>query len=208
MSGLQITVPEQTSLDAILSYFNSMATMPAWILILLAMGTIAGERERGTLVFLLTKPVTRTGVILTKFLTYFGVTAVATIIAAAAVGYYTVILFDANYQVGPYILLNLEMLSFLALMLAVIIFFSSLFKSGIAAGGMSLLASIILTMVVLLIPGYDDYLPQGAFDATFGRMVMTGKEPLSSLVVPTIMGFVIAGVVLAVSCLIAERREM
>jgi ABC-2 type transport system permease protein len=208
MKGMQIIIPKQTSLDAILSFFNSMATMPALIMILLAMGSIAGERERGTLVFMLTKPVSRTSVILTKYFTYLAVVVGATLLSALVSGYYTILLFDSNFEFGNYFLLNLTMIVFEAFLLAIIILASSLFKSGIAAGGISLLAVLVFTTVIQFLPDYQKYSPQAVFSPTFGRELMTGIAPLSDLLLPNLVGIALSALVLAVACFASERREI
>src|SRR5258708_5815138 len=66
LSGMQIIIPQQKATDALVTYFSQMSFMPILVLILLGMGTLAAERERGTQIFVLTKPVTRTQFILAK----------------------------------------------------------------------------------------------------------------------------------------------
>ncbi len=208
IKGMQITVPEQTAQDALVSYFNSMATMPALVLILVAMGAVAGERERGTLGLVLTKPVTRTAFILWKYFSFLGVVALAILVTGLASAYYTLLLFNNDFQFGAFLVLNLTMLSSMAFMLSLVMFASTLLKTALAAGGVSFLLVVLFSTVIRFLPGYTTYTPQVVFDVTAGRDYLSGKESLTGLILPTVIGFVASAVVLAVSCFMAEKREM
>jgi ABC-2 type transport system permease protein len=65
--NIYITVPESTWKDAIAQYTKNISQLGVLILILLNMGTVAKEKEIGTAVFLLVKPVSRNLFVLSKF---------------------------------------------------------------------------------------------------------------------------------------------
>ncbi len=208
LQGIQITVPEQTALDAILSYFSQMAAFPSLIVILVVMGTLAGERERGTQVFVLTKPVSRTQFILAKYFSYLGIVAGAIILTAAASAYYTLLLFSNSYEFGPFLALNLGVIAYSSYILALVVLCSSLFKTPVAAGGVSFVAFLVLDNVIKLIPGWAGIFPQVVFNPGNARRIMTGAASPGDLALPVIVGFVMAALLVGLACFNYEKREM
>lgn len=208
MQGVQITIPEQTALDAILSYISQMAAFPSLIVILVVMGTLAGERERGTQVFVLTKPVSRTQFILAKYFTYLGIVVVAIILTAAASAYYTLLLFSNSFDFGPFLALNLGVIAYSSYILALVVLCSSLFKTPVAAGGVSFVGFLVIDNVIKLIPGWTGIFPQVVFNALNSRKIMIGAASPGELTLPVIVGLVMATLLVGLACFIYEKREM
>jgi ABC-2 type transport system permease protein len=208
MRGIQITIPEQTALDAILSYISQMAAFPSLIVILVVMGTLAGERERGTQVFVLTKPVSRTQFILAKYFSYLGIVVAAIILTATASAYYTLLLFSNSFSIGPFLALNLGVIAYSSYILALVVLCSSLFKTPVAAGGVAFVGFLVIDNVVKLIPGWTGIFPQVVFNSLNARQFMTGETSLGNLALPIIIGFVMAAVLVGLACFSYEKREM
>jgi ABC-2 type transport system permease protein len=208
MQGIVITVPEQTALDAILSYVAQMAVFPSLILILVVMGTLAGERERGTQVFVLTKPVTRSQFILAKYLAFWGIVVGAIILTAAASAYYTLLLFSSSFNFGTFLVLNLGVISYSSYILALVVLCSSLFKTGVAAGGVSFVSFLAIDNLVKFIPGWTKIFPQAIFNTGTSRQVMTGATGPGELAIPVLVGLAMAALLLAIACITYEKREM
>ena len=57
--GITIVMPEMGPVDAMASFFGDLAQIGAFILIVIAMGAVANERERGISAWVLTRPVGR-----------------------------------------------------------------------------------------------------------------------------------------------------
>ena len=208
MQGIQITVPEQTALDAILSYISQMAAFPTLIVILVVMGTLAGERERGTQVFVLTKPVSRTQFILAKYFSYLGIVIAGIVLTAAASAYYTLLLFTNSFSFGPFLVLNLGVIAYSSYILALVVLCSSLLKTPVAAGGVAFAGFLVIDNVIKLIPGWNGIFPQAVFNSLDARRIMTGETSLSSLALPIVVGFVMAAVLIGLACFTYEKREM
>lgn len=208
LQGIQITIPEQTALDAILSYFSQMSAFPSLIVILVVMGTLAGERERGTQVFVLTKPVSRTQFILAKYFSYLGIVVGAIIVTAAASAYYTLLLFNNSFDLGPFLALNLGVIAYSSYILALVVLCSSLFKTPVAAGGVSFVGFLVIDNVIKLIPGWTGIFPQAVFNSVNSRNIMTGAAGVGDLTLPVIVGFAIAALLVGLACFSYEKREM
>src|ERR1700745_1888959 len=58
-SGITVTFPTPTVKDAITQFIKNVAGTGIFVAVLLPMGLVAREKERGTAAFVLTKPLTR-----------------------------------------------------------------------------------------------------------------------------------------------------
>lgn len=207
--GLQITLTRQMAVtDYLLNFFSQMTLLPVLVLILVAMGTVAGERERGTHVFVLTKPVSRSQFIVTKYLTYLIILAGAITLTAVGAVYYTILLAETGtVQVGPFIMTTLAMFSQMAFILAIVVLCSSLFKSAVAAGGASFVAFVIISSGSGFLPAQvSQYLPFNFLSQ--GREAFAGKISSSDMLIPVLSGLLLSALVIAAGCFVAEKREI
>lgn len=203
----QITI-SLTTADFAASFFSQMTQLPILILILLTMGAVAGEREHGTQVFVLTKPIRRTQYILTKFFAYLAVLTGVVMVAALGGAYYTLILSNTgNFSVSGYLMLSLTMWSDMVFLLALILLCSSLVKTSVAAGGLSFLLYIAIAIANGLTPSdVSKYLPQSF--AGQARDVMNNKIAAGDLIIAVLVGLVLAVIIVGLTCVITENREM
>src|SRR5258708_1648330 len=96
VAGDQIpfVLPPPTAADAVDQLAKNLGQFGGLIAVLLAMGAVAAEKERGTAALLLSKPVGR-GAFLVAKLVAIGLTlAAATAIAVAGAWFYTLVLFE------------------------------------------------------------------------------------------------------------------
>lgn len=208
-AGLQITfLNNLTATDYALSFFKQMLTLPVLILILLAMGTVAGERERGTNIFVLTKPVSRSQFIVIKYLSYLVVLAGVISFTALAAVYYTLLLSTSgSLALGPFGLVTLALFSYMALILAIVVLCSTLLRTSVAAGGAAFLIYLVVTIGGSLLPQEaGKYLPQNFMNQA--GPVLLEKIPGSELAAPTGAGLALSAAVIALACFCAEKREM
>ena len=63
-----IQFPEQTAVDAMLGYGGNVAQIGTLLVVLLAMGSVARERENGIASLILSKPVSESAYVLAKLL--------------------------------------------------------------------------------------------------------------------------------------------
>lgn len=130
--------------DAIDLVVRNMVQFGSIAAVLLAMGSVAGERERGTLTLTLSKPVSRTAFLLAKFVSIAMVLALATALGILAMYLYSTLLYGATdpvawCQVGLVLLLAV-------LVPASITFLGSVFAaSSLGAGALGVLSLVILS---------------------------------------------------------------
>ena len=166
-------IPDFTAADVVSEYFGSITQIGIVVVILVAMGVVARERERGTAAMTLSKPVGR-GTFITSKLAALGVTfGVGLVGGAVACGSYTAILFG-ELNVSSFIAANLLVGLFFLACLAVTLLCSTLFRSQLAAGGLALVA-ILGIWSLSFIPQLELYAPMGVI--SWGQRLAAGSGP-------------------------------
>ena len=154
-----IPIPTPTAADAVLQLQKNLAQFGALTAIVLAMGLVATEKDRGTAGFILTKPVSRAAFLVAK-LASLGLVLLLATCAAIAVGWlYTAILFEPQPVLGW---LALALLAWLGLMAWAAITFlaSTALPSAAAAAGVGV-GALLLISLVAAIPPVGRWLPSG-----------------------------------------------
>jgi ABC-2 type transport system permease protein len=199
---LMAMIPPPTLHDAIGQYTKNNLQFGALIVVLLGMGLVAQEKERGTAAMLLTKPVIRTHVILAKWLALMVGLTVSLALSAAAAAYYTMLLFEP-LPLWEFALLNVMMLVFFGLYFTAALFASTLARTQAqAAGGAFGLLAILLLAGSL--PRIGDFLP--------GKLIGWGESAVLGASEPAWMALwvslILMAVLLAAACWIFEKQEI
>jgi len=186
---------DPTTSDALFQYQKNLAMVPV-LVILLAMGSLSGERRRGTAQFVLTKPVSRTAYLLAKLLAPAALYGIGTSVAAAGCLLYTWILFGAVDLAG-FALLNALFLLAIWFYLALTLLASTLLESAVAAGGVGLAGFALCSLL-------------GSFDR-IGRYTPGGLQTaIADLIRGTATGApiapVLATLLLIALCLLFAQR--
>jgi ABC-2 type transport system permease protein len=156
---IPIELPPPTSADAIDQLAKNLTQLGAFVAILLAAGSVATEKERGTAALLLVRPVGRAGFLIGK-LVAIGVTlAVSVAVAVLAAWFYTFVLFEPLSLPGTIAAGVLDWLFLLAW--ATLTFLAStLTRSALAAAGIGVVA-LIGVSILGIVPAIADWLPLG-----------------------------------------------
>jgi ABC-2 type transport system permease protein len=196
-------LPTFTAVDVVGEYVEMLTVMGMVVVILIGMGAIAVERDRGTAAMVLCKPVGRGSFIVAKLVGLSLTTIVALALGGLACYGYTSFLFG-GVDASAFLALNLLLGLFFITCLSVILLCSSLFKSQLAAGGLAL-AFIIGQGIVSAIHRIGDYTPQRL--VSWGRgLVEVGNVPDAWSAVVASLGIII--VCLFLSWLILQRKEL
>ena len=128
-----------------------------FLVIIIAMGSLAGERASGTAAMTLSKPVTRSAFVAAKFvgvaLSIFGAVAIA-----GTVAYLLTLLLFANGGLGRFALGLMINATFLLYVGSIALFWSAMFSRPLLAGGITG-ALMIVQLNLLAIPHTDRYWP-------------------------------------------------
>lgn len=148
-SQFRIQVPTPTVADAVSQFLKNLGQTGILAAVLLAMGSVATEKERGTAALLLTKPASR-GAFLSAKLMAIAVTLAAGIVAAGIAGYaYTALLFTAPSVVGYAEMCGLLLLSVVGY--ASLTFLgSTLARSPLPAAAIGIGVMVVLAIVSAL----------------------------------------------------------
>jgi ABC-2 type transport system permease protein len=156
---IPIELPPPTAADAIDQLAKNLTQLGAFVAILLAAGSVATEKERGTAALLLVRPVGRGGYLLAK-LVAIGVTlGISVAVAVAAAWFYTAVLFEPLSVPGVVGAGILDWL-FLLAWAAVTFLASTLTRSALAAAGIGVVALIVVS-ILGIVPALGDWLPIG-----------------------------------------------
>lgn len=202
-------IPEPKAADAVAQYIENITQFGFILTLLLAMGLIAGEKERGTAAMALSKPLPRWAFVLSKFDALALVFLPAILLAALGAGTYTNLLFDPGLALGPFLLGNVLLWLWLLAMAAAVLLGSAVGRTTLIAAGLGLLFS-----VGLLIGGA---FPQAAGLLPGGLVAWAGQLglPATAEAIPMTGGWgALAGTLVVIAfCLVTavgvvERQEV
>jgi ABC-2 type transport system permease protein len=172
---LSALIPPPTVADAVGQYVKNMSQFGILLAVLLSMGAVAQEKERGTAAMMLARPVSRETFLLAKFAAL-GLTFAASL-ALAALGcwYYALLLFQA-LDALPFLALNGLMLVVFLDYVAITLLCSTLARTQAAAAGLAF-GGLVLLGGVGALPRIGDYLPGKLFSWGTALLIGSAAEP-------------------------------
>ncbi|HEX6540796.1 MAG TPA: ABC transporter permease subunit [Ktedonobacterales bacterium] len=202
-SGVKIIVPTPTVADAIAQYLKNVAGTGIFVAILLPMGMVAREKERGTAAFVLTKPLSRAAFLGAKVVTLLMLLGVGVLIAAIATYLYTAILFQP-IALGSFI--GCSLLVLLSLIVYGLLTFlgSTVARSQLLAVGIGLAAWVLLSLIGI-IPKAAQLTPAGLMEPA--SALAQGTSP-DHLLLSVLANLVLCAIVIAVAWLAFRRQEL
>ncbi len=150
-------VPTPTMADAVAQYIKNIGQFGILLALLLSMGAIANEKEKGTAALVLVKPLSRGSFILSKYLGLVIIFFISVLLAGLGGYYYTALIFSPP-DISAWITLNLLMWLVMLVYVAITLLFSTLVKSQAAAIGLSF-ATLLLLAAIGAVPSIASWLP-------------------------------------------------
>jgi ABC-2 type transport system permease protein len=200
--GLLGLMPTPTAGDAADQYVKNTIQFGVLLALLMAMGTVAQEKERGTAALMLVKPMPRWVFLLAKFAALAVTFTVSLTLAGLASYLYTVLLFGA-VSLPAWLAMNGLMLLCLLVYLALTLLCSTLTRSQIVAGGLAFGALIVLAIVSAL-PKVGDWAPTRL--SGWGASLVKGAGAAAWPALGVSVGLIAAALVAA--WLVLERQEL
>jgi ABC-2 type transport system permease protein len=195
-------IPQPTIIDAVDQYIKNHVQFGFILALLMTMGVVVQEKERGSAALVLAKPLPRLIFLLAKFaalgLNFF----IGTLIAGIAAYYYTLLLFETPSSSG-WFLMNVLLWVFLLVHVAITLFFSTLFRSLVAAGGLAFAVLILISLLGSL-PRVGEYFPSQV--ASWGRHAALGSTETAWPALWVSLGLIFVSLLAA--CLVFERQEI
>jgi len=199
---LLAVIPPATVVDAVAQYIKNMSQFGILLALLMAMGVVVQEKERGTAAFFLTRPVSRETFLLAKFTALTVMFLASQSLAAVGCWYYTQVLFEPLAW-GPFLALNGLMLVVFLVYLSLALLASTIARSNAAAAGLAFLALVLVGGVGSL-PRIGDYFPGKLFGWGAAQMFGSADPAWGALAVS--LGIVVAALLVAV--LVLRRQEV
>lgn len=202
--GAVIEIPAPKVGEIVVGIIGQLNQMGILLLVLVVMGAIAGERNSGVAATVLTKPVSRAAYILAKA-TAFSLLAALSLSAAMLLGaYYTQVLFE---PVDWAAVVSATLLYLPNLLLAVVLTLglSAFMPSPLSAGGLGLVALILLNTVPRYMGRFLAGSYPGALTESAARALLGVADPVAQ---PLAGVLVLIAACLAGGWLMLRRQEI
>ncbi len=99
-TGIAINFPTPTVYDSYIQYFGNLYEIYLYVIIFIAVGMFIGDKTKGLLPMILSKPINRTKYILSKYISISILIFISLIFGYIVFDYYTYFLFDEIYMIG------------------------------------------------------------------------------------------------------------
>ena len=160
--GVTIILPTPTVKDAIAQFIKNVAGTGIFVAVLLPMGLVAREKERGTAAFVLTKPLSRAAFLTAKLVSLGLILTAGVAVGALATYWYTAILFTP-IALGGFLAASLLVLLSLLVYASFTFLGSTLMNAQLPAAGIGL-AGWIVVSILGISPRIEQYTPAGLLD--------------------------------------------
>jgi ABC-2 type transport system permease protein len=200
MEGIIITIPEPTQKDAINQLVQNITQFGLLLAVLMSIGAIVGERERGQAALMFAHPLPREIFVVAKFAAQAIMFGAGLALGALGAYIYTVILFDAP-PAGRFVALIGLLYVWLLCLIALSLLASTLGRSMASAGGLA-----FALVVAVLLAGIFTNLAPGAL-LEWGRAIAIkagGPARWGALMVTVGVSALAVGA----SCAILRRQEI
>jgi len=207
-AGGQLTgvrVPTPVTADAVDQLWKNLAQFGAFAAIILSMGAVATERDRGTAAFILAKTVSRGAFLGAKVAAIGAVLAACTILAVTVGWIYTAILFEP-LPVGGWIALACLAWLGLAAWAALTFLGSTVTGSAAAAAGFGFGALLVLS-IASAIPNVGRFLPGGLAEPA---VALAAGVPVAAgdVAIPVVSTLIVIAAAVVVSAWAFRRQEL
>jgi len=199
---LLAVIPAPTVVDAVAQYVKNMSQFGILLALLMTMGVVAQEKERGTAAFFLTRPVSRETFLLAKFAALMVTFAASLTLAAIGCWYYTLVLFEPLAW-RPFLVLNGLMLVIFLVYMALALLASTIARTNGVAVGLAFVALILVGGIGSL-PSIGEYFPGRLF--SWGTTLMMGGSDTAWPAFGISLGII--AIALLVACIIFRRQEV
>jgi ABC-2 type transport system permease protein len=195
-------IPPPTVWDAVMQYLKNMTQFSVILAVLVTMGAVAQEKDKGTAAMMLVKPLSRGSFIGAKFLALAAIFAISIIIAGIGCYYYTMLLFE-TLNILNWLVLNLFLFIYVMVIVAVTLLCSTITRSQGAAAGLAM-GIIVVGLISGAIRNFGKYLP-GELN-TWSIRLLHGDSSASWAALGISLGLIMMPLV--VSWLIFRRQEL
>jgi ABC-2 type transport system permease protein len=202
--GFSIEVPPPSLAGDLVQIDKNLSQFGIICALLLAMGSVAWEKERGTAGMILTKPASRAAFLAAKLIAISTTLGVATILGTGVAYIYTVLLYPTAFALAGYAAMAALIWWILVAFTAITLLGSTLTRSAIAAAGVGLVALLIMGIVGAL-PVIGPYMPSSLAEPA--RALAMGQDP-GWILGPVLFNLALVPALFVISWLVFRRQEL
>lgn len=203
MNGIVITIPTATAKDALDQFAKNISQLAILVLIFLVSGSIAGEKSNKTLELVLSKPVSRSSLILAKFAANKIALLTVYIVSGIIFYFYTAsILGKLNF--GFFILFLILSFAYLFVIESLTIF-ASTFVNNLGAVGIGFAGIIAFSLFDTLVKDWAKYSPY-YFLGQYKEIVASGWN--NQYIIPLIVAAILIACFIYFSTAIFKHQEI
>jgi ABC-2 type transport system permease protein len=202
--GMQITVPDPSLKGSLAQIGKNLSQFGYICAILLAMGAVAWEKERGTAGMIMTKPASRAAFLTAKLVAIAANLAIATLLGTGLGYLYTTLLYPDTFPLGGYTAMALTLWWTSVIFAAITLLASTATRSAIAAAGIGLVAFLIFGIVVAIEP-LAIWSPIGLVPEISKLAI---REPTTNFLWPLVFNVALVPVLMALAWLDFRRQEL
>lgn len=199
--GVVIRLPDPTWVDAYAQWVKNLGQIVAFVAIIAAGGSVAGEVASGTAMLVLTKPVSRAAFVVAKVIGLIALVAGCVVAGAALTQAVTLAVFGEAPAVELWVP-TLSWLALAALLISITVALSTV-VSTLAAAGIGVGVFFAVSLAALWAP-LQRYTPVGLTSAP--AEYLAGKDP--ELLVPVATSLLGVVVITALGAWLFSRREL
>lgn len=200
---VQIVIPPPTVRDAADQFLKNLGQAGILTAVLLAMGSVAIEKDRGTAALVLSKPASRGAYLLAKMLAMTATLGIGLVLASAGAYAYTAFLFEAVSVPGWAAMTGLLLLM-LVVYAALTFLGSVLTRSSVAAAAIGV-GGLVLVAIVSALPTIGPWTPAAL--PTPGEALALGADA-GNVIGPVAVNLGLLGGLLLAAWLVFRRQEL
>jgi ABC-2 type transport system permease protein len=202
--GFTVQIPPPTLDGALVQITKNLSQFGIICALLLGMGSVAWEKERGTAGMILTKPASRAAFLAAKLVAISITLGIATILGAGIAYVYTLILYPTVFPLAGYVEMTVLMWWIFVTFTAITLLGSTVTRSAVAAAGIGLVA-LLATGILGALPVIGPYMPSSLGDP--GRALALGQDP-GWFVGPLLFNVALVPALFIVTWLVFRRQEL
>ncbi len=202
--GFTITVPGPTLKGDLGQIGKNLSQFGVICALLLSMGAVAWEKERGTAGMIMTKPASRAAFLAAKLVAISFNLGFAVFLGCGLGYVYTALLYPSAFPLGGYIAMALAMWWTLVIFAAVTLLGSTVTRSAVAAAGLGFVAFLVLGIVVSL-PIIGPWSPLGLLPQVSHLAV---NEDAGDFLGPLLFNIALVPVLFGITWLAFRRQEL
>ncbi len=202
--GIEIKIPTPTYRDAFAQFFESVTQIVIIVIILVFSGVVSLEKTKGTVVLMLTKKLSRTSLLLSKFIAMVILWTVGYLLSIGAFLFYTFYLF-LDVQLDG-VALALFCLWLFAIVILAITLLASTLATNNYIGTIGAFGGWFMLLMTPYVPGLKKITPM--YLATWNNQILLGMKSLKELSWSIGIGFLLIVFLLFITIQLVKKQEI